>query len=200
MGKSMKTLLAAASLLGVLALGAAPVLAQGGPPPIRYQPDPDSPIGTRNADGPAQLAEYDFVIGDWDVSITVALQDGQEMTYDARWHNHWILDGLAVMQEWRGPYATGAEFRTFNARDGHWAGYNIYPGAPRGWRPTTSQLTGDDMVVTIEGIDAQGPMLNRETYTDITADSFRMYSEISRDEGVSWETGGYHMMAVRSEE
>ena len=147
---------------------------------------------------PAQLAEFDFVIGDWDVSITVRLQNGQDLTYDARWHNHWILDGMAVMQEWRGPYATGAEFRTFNARDGHWAGYNIYPGAPRGWRPTTSQMTDDDMIVTIEGIDAQGPMLNRETYTDITADSFRMYSEISRDEGVSWETGGYHMTVVRS--
>ncbi|WP_339747785.1 hypothetical protein [uncultured Maricaulis sp.] len=193
----MKTLFAAASLLSVLALGAAPALAQNTMPPIQYQPDPDSPIGTRNPAGPAQLAEFDFVIGDWDVSITFTPPNGQAFTYDARWHNHWILDGLAVMQEWRGPYATGAEFRGYNLREGHWEGYNIYPTLPNGWRPTTALRSDEAMVVTIEGIDAEGPMLNRETYTDITADSFRMYSEISRDEGVSWETGRYSMMVVR---
>jgi hypothetical protein len=196
----MKSSFTAASLLALALVMAAPGLAQDAPaaPPIQFQPDPDSPIATRNPDGPAQLAEFDFVIGDWDVSITIALQDGREMTYDARWHNHWILDGMMVMQEWRGPYATGAEFRSFNVQSGRWEGYNIYPGAPRGWRSTTAAMTGGDMAIIIEGLDAQGPMLNRETYTDISADSFRMYSEISRDEGVSWQPGGYHMTAVRS--
>ena len=191
--------LAVGLLVGLVLVAAAPASAQTPPqaPPILFQPDPDSPLGTRNPDGPAQLSEFDFVIGDWDVTITFQLQNGQEMAYGARWHNHWVLDGMMVMQEWRGPYATGAEFRSFNAAAGHWEGYNIYPGTPRGWRPTSAQMNGEDMVVTIEGVDAIGPMLNRETYTDITADSFRMYSEVSRDEGESWEIGNYHMTAVR---
>lgn len=192
----MKNLLVAASLIGLL--GAAPALAQNAIPAVQFQPDPDSPIGTRNPDGPAQLAEFDFVIGDWDATITFAAPGGQTVTYQAHWHNHWILNGLAVMQEWRGPFLTGAEFRTVDARDGHWTGYNIYPGNAGGWRPTTARRTDDAMIVIIDGIDAEGPLLNRETYTDITADSFRMYSEISRDQGVTWETGDYHMMVVRS--
>ena len=33
-------------------------------PQIIYQPSPDSPIGVRNPDGAAALAQYDVLIGD----------------------------------------------------------------------------------------------------------------------------------------
>lgn len=198
----MNTYLAAASLFGLAVFAAAPALAQTppAPPPILFQPDPDSPLGTRNPDGPEQLSEFDFVIGDWDVTITLRLQNGQEVTYGARWHNHWILDGMAVMQEWRGPYATGAEFRTFNVRAGHWEGYNLYPGGQGGWSATTAAMSDGEMIITIPGVDAEGQRLSREVYTDITPDSFRMYAEISRDEGVSWTPGDYQTTAVRAGE
>jgi len=167
------------------------------PPPILYQPDPDSPIETRNPDGPAELAEFDFLIGDWDVAITFHAANGDSGTYQASWHNHWVLNGMMVMQEWRGPYATGAEFRRFDPQAGEWRGYNIYPTLPNGWRPTTAQRHEDRMEIYIDGEDAEGPMINRETYADITENRMRMYSEISRDGGETWEAGRYEMVMTR---
>jgi hypothetical protein len=171
--------------------------AQQATPPIRYQPEVDSPISERNPNGWEQLAEFDFVIGDWDVEITWTPPGGSPTVYGAHWHNHWIINGLTVMQEWRGPFATGAEFRSYNAATQSWEGYNLYPGGPNGWRPTTAQQVGDEMHVVIEGIGPAGEFLNKEIYTDITADSFRMYSEISVDDGESWSTGRYSMIATR---
>jgi len=77
--------------------------------PIRYQPSPDSPIGERNTNAPEEVAQFEFLIGDWDVEITWHPPQGEPNTYKARWHNHWINDGFDVMQEWRGPYITGTE-------------------------------------------------------------------------------------------
>ena len=34
------------------------------------------------------------------------------------WHNHWIINGNAVMLEWRGPEFTGAEIRQWDAEKG----------------------------------------------------------------------------------
>jgi hypothetical protein len=171
--------------------------AQQSSPPIRYQPEVDSPIGVRNPNGPAQLAEYDFVIGDWDVEITWTPPNGAPTTYQAKWHNHWVVNGLTVMQEWRGPYLTGTEIRSFNVATQSWEGYNLYPAGPNGWRPTTSQRVGEEMHVIIAGVGPSGEFLNREVYTDIDEDSFRMFSEISVDDGESWVTGRYSMIATR---
>lgn len=192
----MKYLIAAA----LLVLAPMSVFAQGPAqqaPPIQYQPDPDSPIGERNPNGPPQLAEFDFVIGDWDVVIDYIAPNGQTVTYEARWHNHWILNGMAVMQEWRGPYATGAEFRAWNVQAQEWQGQNIYPTLPNGWRTTTARRFDDRMEIYIDAVDADGPMINREVYSEITEDRMRMHSEISRDGGETWETGRYSMVMTR---
>jgi hypothetical protein len=191
--------LAALVAISLGGFGAGSVSAQQSSPQIRYQPDPDSPIGTRNPAGPGALADYDFVIGNWDVEITFTPPGGQPAVYQARWHNHWILNGLAVMQEWRGPYATGAEIRSYNAQTQRWEGENIYPALSGGFRPTTSVRFDDRMEVVIEAADGSGPFLNRETYIDIEADSMRMYSELSRDGGETWQAGRYSMIMTRAD-
>ena len=173
----------------------------GQTPPIRYQPDPDSPIGMRNENAPARSAQFDFVIGDWDVDIILRAPGREPQNYQAKWHNHWIVDGFAVMQEWRGPYATGAEFRYFDASKDMWTGYNLYPGA--GWSPTTARFEEWRMIIFVEGgSDSRGAFLARETYYDIEGDSFKMKSSRSYDDGETWESGeaGYAMTARRSHE
>ena len=192
----MRTLIA----MSAMAICVAPAMAQEQAeyPPIRYQPEVDSPIETRNPNGPPQLAEYDFVIGDWDVDITLSPPNREPMNYRARWHNHWILNGMVVMQEWRGPFATGAEIRFYNRQAQRWEGENIYPAFPGGTKPTTSQRFEDRMEVTIESETPQGePMLNREIYTDITEDSFTMSARTSLDGGETWSDVRYFMTATR---
>jgi hypothetical protein len=165
-------------------------------PPIRYQPNPDSPIGERNENAPDEVAQFEFLIGDWDVEITWYPPQAEPTTYNAKWHNHWINDGFDVMQEWRGPYITGTEFRHYDPASGHWVGKNLYAG--RNWANTTARVDGDNMVVVIEASNAaDGPFLNRETYFEITDNRWRMKSDRSYDNGETWIKGRYEMIATR---
>ena len=166
-------------------------------PPIRYQPDPDSPIGARNTSAPEETAQFEFLIGDWDVEITWYPPQGEPASYQARWHNHWINDGFDVMQEWRGPYITGTELRHYDAALGHWVGKNLYVGGK--WVNTTARVDGENMVVVIEASNANdGDFLNRETYFEITDNRWRMKSERSFDNGETWIKGRYDMVATRT--
>ena len=167
-------------------------------PPIIYQPEPDSPLGQRNEKASPQLSEFDFVIGDWDAAITWQAPGRPPLNYVAHWHNHWVVNGLVVMQEWRGPYLTGAELRSFDPKLGKWTGQIIYPGGPVPWHKTSAEFVDGTMQVTIEGaIDERGVHLNRETYYDISANSFKMKSDRSYDGGKTWEEGSYSMTCTR---
>lgn len=165
--------------------------------PIIYQPEPDSPILTRN---PALTGEgeiFDFLIGDWDVVITWSPKDGAKDVYRAKWHNHWIIDGYVVMQEWRGPSLTGTELRYYDTTEKEWTGRNIYVNGA--WRDTKARSNGDNLEVIIFSENAvNGKFLNRETYFSITTDSFEMKSDISLDDGKTWENGDYNMIVKRS--
>ena len=164
--------------------------------PIRYQPSPDSPIGERNTNAPEEVAQFEFLIGDWDVEITWHPPQGEPNTYKARWHNHWINDGFDVMQEWRGPYITGTELRHYDPTLGHWVGKNLYVGG--NWVNTTARVNGDNMVVIIDASSAtDGAFLNRETYFEITNNRWRMKSDRSFDKGETWTKGRYDMIAIR---
>mgnify|MGYP000394341577 CR=1 FL=1 len=166
--------------------------------PIIYQPNPDSPIEARNPKAPAETAEFEFVIGDWNAEITWTPPTGDPVTYMAKWHNHWVVDGHVVMQEWRGPFLTGTELRAYDTQKKQWTGQNVYVNGV--WRSTTAKFEDGKMKVFIESEDKRGPFLNRETYDEIKDNSFKMYSDRSYDEGKTWETGRYSMVVTRAKE
>jgi hypothetical protein len=173
----------------------AAVSAQG----ILYQPDEDSPIGVRNPAGPAKLAEYDFLAGDWDVTVTMPQGDRPPLVYQARWHNHWVADGLVMMQEFRDPYATGVELRSLDPATGKWQGRNLYVPSPGRWYENEAVWTGDEMVVTTHRTTPDGrPLISREIYHAITANSFSIRTEESLDDGASWKPGSYGLVSKRA--
>ena len=140
---------------------------------------------------------FDFLIGDWDVVITWQPKNAIANSYRAKWHNHWVVDGRVVMQEWRGPTLTGAEMRFYDRATKSWSGHNIY--ADGAWRETTAKTVGDTLQVIILGHNkARGDFLNRETYFNITKNSFEMKSDISLDQGKTWQNGAYHMIVERT--
>jgi len=166
---------------------------------ILYQPDPDSPIGTRNPDAPDGTAQYDFLIGDWEVDVTLSRQGAEPLQYRAKWHNHWIGNGYAVMQEWRGPYATGIEIRTYDAAADLWQGRNIYFPSPATWYDNTAAMTGSEMVVTTHRVDAEGATsITREIYFDLQDSGFRIRTEISTDGGATWAPRRYSAICRRT--
>jgi hypothetical protein len=183
-----------------IAVGAwltSPAILAGDAPPL-YQPDPDSPIGERNPNAAPELAQYDFLIGDWDVEITWTYPNQAPSKNRAKWHNHWIIDGKAVMLEWRGPQFTGAEIRSWHAQEKKWVGVNLYPDFGGGFNPASSEKMGDKMYVSIPVNHPDGAYINRETYYDIEADSYKMKSEHSYDGGKTWQPGLYEMTVWRS--
>lgn len=166
--------------------------------PILFQPREDSPILARNPAGPPELAQYDFLAGDWNVTVTMPRAGGQPMVFQAKWHNHWIANGYVMMQEWRGPYATGIELRSFNPVTNKWDGHNLYVAKPGTWYETQAELVGRDMVVTRHTRTPDGvPSINREIYHHIDADRFEIRTEVSLDGGASWKPGGYNLVATR---
>ena len=166
--------------------------------PILYQPAQDSPILARNPAGPAELAQYDFLAGDWDVTVTMPRPGGQPMVFRAKWHNHWVANGLVMVQEWRGPYATGIELRSFNPVTRRWDGRNLYLADPGTWYETEAEMVGAEMVVTRHDKAPDGsPLINREIYHGIEADRFAIRTEASADGGRTWAPGRYRLVAVR---
>jgi hypothetical protein len=152
-----------------------------------------------NETAPPETAQYAFLIGDWDVDVLYRSPNGQEVEYAARWHNTWIVDGHVVMQEWRGPYATGAELRVYNPATQMWEGRNVYAGR-QNWTSSTARFEDGRMIVETESAaNLPRAFINREVYHDIMADSFKMYAERSYDGGETWErtAGTYEMVCTR---
>jgi len=166
---------------------------------ILYQPNPDSPLEARNPAAPAGIDQYAFLIGDWDSEVTLQRSNGEPLTYHATWHNHWIADGYVVMQEWRGPYATGIELRSYDAESNVWHGRNIYYPAPGTWYANTARFIDGRMEVTTTRNDPTGqPTITREIYFDIGESSFRIRTERSGDGGRTWGPGPYSLVARRT--
>lgn len=169
-------------------------LAQGVPPDSREQ----CPIGTRAPDGPAELAQFDFLAGHWDATVVLEQLEGPPRTYRARWYNHWIANGHVMMQEWREPGTTGIELRSFNAVTRKWDGRNLYVPAPGAWYENEAELVGDEMIVTSRTKALDGTtVVSREIYKAVAADRFVIRTEVSSDGGTIWRPGRYHLEATR---
>ncbi len=165
-----------------------------------YDPDVDSQKMVRNEKGAPELSQYDFLIGDWDVEITMKRPNSEDFVYHAKWQNHWINDGYVVMQEWRGPYSTGTELRAFETKSGKWVGQNIYSPGPAGWYQNIAEMVGKEMIVTTVKKDKSGKdFLNKEIYFNITENSFEIRTATSADHGITWGEGNYNLTANRIE-
>lgn len=118
------------------------------------------------------------------------------MSYEARWHNTWIDDGHAIMQEWRDPYSTGAELRTYNSKTGRWEGRNYYAGW-ESWTESEGSFANGEFVIETQTKGPDGPKLSRERYFDIQRDSFWMAATHSSDGGETWTAPAYEMVCTR---
>ena len=167
-------------------------------PEILYAPEVDSPLGVRNPKGPEGLSQYDFIIGDWDVDITLFREGTEPFSYKAKWHNTWIANGYVVMQEWRGPYSTGIELRLYDEKENIWIGQNSYLPSPGTWYSNSAEFVNGEMIVTTRMEVAGGKMqITREIYHDIKPDSFKVRNERSIDNGKTWLKGGYVAIAKK---
>jgi len=144
-------------------------------------------------------SQYDFLMGDWDVAVTVRRQQGADLEYRAKWHNYWLAERQVLMQEWTEPGSKGFELRSYSRQDKKWHGRNIYVPDPGEWYDNTAELVAGEMIVTTRRKGPDGrETISREIYHDIGPDHFSIRTEVSSDGGKSWQPGGYRARMTRS--
>jgi hypothetical protein len=149
-------------------------------------------------ESPPVSAQYDFLVGDWDVTVTMPRAGSPALVYGATWRIRWVADGRVLMQEWSDPYGSGLELRAFNATTRRWDGRNLYAPDPGTWYENEAELRGGVMVVTTPRQAADGTtIISREIYRPIATDRFEVRTEVSLDAGASWRSGRYSLVATR---
>ncbi len=148
--------------LFVLLLAAPPLSAQQPPPPCAAP----------------EYRQFDFWVGSWNVFNPQGQHVGTNTIERT-------LDGCALHERWK-------------SAGQHWGfSYNIYDRAKGRWHQ--SWVDNGGLLLLIEGgiengrmvlsgttQGAQGPVLNRITWTPIARDSVRQLWETSTDQGTTW--------------
>jgi len=151
--------------------------------------------------GPAEeysdkLMLYGQFVGEWHADTIVYHEDGTQLhsKWDIRFD--WILEGRAIQDLWITPirdnetigwHVPGNRYsttiRTYDPQIDAWHIIWINPPSGSIIRQIGRQV--DDTIIQVGSIDQLGN-LSRWIYSEITPDSFRWYSEISKDQGNSW--------------
>jgi hypothetical protein len=168
--------------------------------------DPPSTTGFAGAllaAGPsAELGEqaklYGWLIGRWKVRV-VDHEGGRREESSGEWLFSWVLEGRAIQDVFIVPARPqrtptsgkernryGVSLRWFDPKLGAWRITWTNPV-----RAVQNQLIGRKVGGEIlqEARDAQGRLVMRWCFRDITANSFRWTGESSADDGKTWQLG-----------
>jgi hypothetical protein len=139
-------------------------------------------LAAEPACGDAKAHEFDFWIGDWDVTN---VEGGKPVG-----HNRIapILDGCVLQETWRGiSGSAGSSLNFYDTERQRWRQLWV-------WREgTTLELEGEyrDGRMVLSGTSKEpdgAEVLNRITWYDNADDTVRQQWEVSRDRGTRWET------------
>lgn len=155
----------------------------------------ESIYGALHPDAPQELARFAFLIGTWRCFADLLAEDGQWHTFPAAWIGRYILDGLAIADEYRMHDLTGnilvhgLNFRSFNtasrcwnirwldARTGSWT--DLCPNELGGPRFTENSIS---YIFREPGLSHQ---FTRATYTSLSPVRFTWHGERSADR-INW--------------
>ena len=158
----------ARALLLAAACGSAPDAA------AQQQQQRQSPCRTR-----AEYRQFDFWVGEWDVQTPQGQTAGTNSV-------QLILDDCVIFENWTG------------ARGGHGKSFNVYHAAKGKWQQTWVDNSGGVLELTGEYKDGtmkfagETPrpdgtrVLERLTFTKLSADRVRQFWEQSADGGKTW--------------
>lgn len=157
----------AAAALGMPA--ASPLAAQSAQLFTGYDPSPAYPFGRPNPSAPAQLAEFSFMIGEFDCTDTLARQDGSRSEFPAVWNARYFLNGMGIIDEYWSPTFATSNVRIYDPQAGKWmVTFFRMPGYGSGvW---TGGEEGDSMIMRQAG--SQGYL----EFYDITEDGFKWHT------------------------
>jgi hypothetical protein len=153
---------------------------------------------------PDETVQFSFLIGEWDCTTRSMRPDLSGFVEgEGRWVGYYILDGWAIQDDWSSPAPGGLRFhgtniRSFNPRTGKWDNRWLAAGNLQ-WKYFEAEKQGETMVMTGgEGENANGKFIDRNTFYEITDDSWRWRKDRSFDGGESWFEGVAFIEARRA--
>jgi len=156
----------------------------------------ETEYGKPSASAPKELSRFAFLIGAWDCDARLKQEDGSWEALQATWVGRYVLDGYAIMDEFRmyGPtgelLVLGVNLRTWDVRAEAWnlRWLNALDGSWVDLGP--EELGGIAMDGEFISYVFREPVgehaLTRATYLDISPNCFTWRGERSSD-GEAWE-------------
>ena len=160
-------------------------------------------FGSLHPDAPPETAQFAFLVGEWDCKIRSMSPTGGWTENQATWTARYILDGWAIQDLWvsqipGGGTLQGTNIRSFNPETRKWD--NRWLGAGNlQWKYFESEMVEGKMVmIGGEGEDPRGAFVDRNTFHDVTDDSWTWRKDRSWDGGKTWLEGIAFIEAKRA--
>ena len=138
--------------------------------------------------------QFDFLIGDWEVTATRYKEDGSPLfQYKAGWNAKYLNEGRMIVDDFKAYAPTGqavssyVTLRTYSEATHRWemAGLSaLQPAASAEWY---GELKDGEMLLDAIGKDPAGNMVKTKIrFFNVEKNSFSWESKVSRDEGETW--------------
>lgn len=164
-----------------------------------------TPYGQKNAQAPTQLDLFSFLVGKWQGVARVKLPDGKPGEFKLTWIGRYILNGMAIADEFHSlapdgsPYL-GISLRQFDTTHDSWViEYLNVPGSflRRQVNPEAGSVSVANGAIVV--ISEEGPKRIREHYRVADHDHFSYSTDGSSDGGQSWDPPAFEMTMARVE-
>jgi len=160
--------------------------------------------GERNADAPAELDLFSFLVGKWSGTGRTRLADGSHVEWQgAIWIGRYILNGMAIADELHAPgpdgkMYLGITFRQFDT--GHDAWIVEFLNIPNSFirrqvNPSAGSVSREADSVVVISEDAQTRI--RERYRLMDQNRFTYALDQSPDAGRSWDPVSLELTMTR---
>jgi hypothetical protein len=160
------------------------------------------------ATAPAEARQHDFLVGQWELEITVRPAGLAQRIHGAPkltgfWKAWRAFDGFGIEDELRitdragNPVSLSHTMRFYDRAARAWSltVLDVYRGR---LTPAAAVWKDGRMTQTSQGTDPEGkPVLVRSTFSDITPTGFRWQQDRSSDEGKRWTEGTLRITAKR---
>lgn len=143
-----------------------------------YEPSPAYPYGRRNPNAPAELAQFEFMLGANKCMDEMLQPDGSKQSFPARWNARYFMNGYGIQDHyWTPTEFTTSNLRIFDANTNTWkVTFFSMPGYGSGvWE---GKKEGDDLVMRqITTSDEGKQRESRLTFYQITDQGFEWKAE-----------------------
>ena len=161
--------------------------------------------GKRNREAPDELNLFSFMVGKWQGTGKTQLPDGSPVQFELTWMGRYILNGMAIADEFHSlapdgkPYL-GISLRHFDTKHDSWIIEYLNVSNSflrRQVSPKSGSVSLEDGAIVVISEDAKTRI--REHYRVTDQNHFTYTTDLSRDEGRSWEAVLIEMTMTRVE-